>query len=144
MRFLPLIIAQRMAMAHGLVLALSLVVSPALFGAESLQQNLYPTGGGHFAVTLSPCKDKVPFLNGYLTNNTGTNWLYVEIQVKVTRGNATETYRFNLERVGANGRAIRQVIENAANQDCESIRLCHLELIAAHSEERAAGARQKR
>jgi hypothetical protein len=37
---------------------------------------------------------------------------------------------------------MRQAIEGAANQDCESIRLSDLELIAAHSEEPAA-ARQK-
>jgi hypothetical protein len=133
-----------MAIVHALVLALTLAVSSVIFGAEPLQQNLYPAGGGHFAVSLSPCKDKTPVLNGYLTNNTGTHWLYIEIQVKVTRGSGTETYRFNLERVGASGRAMRQAIESAADQDCDSIRLSDLKLIAAHSEERAAEAQEKR
>ena len=123
---------------------LILAVSPVISGAAPLQQNLYPAGGGHFAVSLSPCKDKTAVLNGYLINNTGTSWLYIEVQVKVTRGNATETYRFNLERVGASGRVMRQAIEGAADQDCESIRLSDLKLIAAHSEERAAEAHGKR
>jgi hypothetical protein len=99
--------------------------------AEPLQQNLDAPGGGHFAITLSACRDKEPQLNGYLTNHTGRNWLYAEIQVKVTHGKQTETYRLNLERIPANGRAFRQAIDGAANQDCESFRLGNLELIAA-------------
>ena len=61
----------------------------------------------------------------------------MEIQVKVTQGNTTATYRLNLKRIGADGRAIRQLIDGPANQDCESIRLSDLELIAAYSEQRA-------
>jgi hypothetical protein len=70
------------------------------FAGEPLTQNLYPAGGGSFGVWLSPCKEKAPVLNGYLTNNTDTTWLYIELQVKVTHRSTTATYRFNLERIG--------------------------------------------
>jgi hypothetical protein len=59
--------------------------------------------------------------------------------VKVTHRSTTATYRFNLERIGEKGGTIKQAIESLAKVDCESIRLSGLELIAAHSDARAAG-----
>ena len=105
--------------------------------AESLTQKLYPAGGGHFAISLSTCDGTAPILNGTLTNNTDTTWLYIEIQVKVAQGTSTTTYRLNLERIGPKGATIRQRIEAPANQDCTSIRLSGLELISAWSEARS-------
>jgi hypothetical protein len=107
------------------------------FAAEPLTKNLYPAGGGHFAISLSACNEKAAVLYGRLANHTDTTWLYVEIQVKVTQGTSTTMYRLNLERIGADGRAIRQRIDGPADQDCTSIRLSDLELISAHSEARA-------
>ena len=105
--------------------------------ADPLTQNLYPAGGGHFAISLSACNGGSAILNGTLTNNTDTTWLYIEIQVKVTQGRSTTTYRFNLERIGPKGGTIRQRIEGPASQDCNSVTLSGLELISAYSEARA-------
>lgn len=112
-------------------------IRPAV-AAEPLIKNLYPAGGGHFAISISSCSGRAAVLNGSLTNNTDTTWLYVEIQVKVTQGRATTTYRLNLERIGLKGSTIRQRIEGPENQDCAAFRLSDLELIAAYSEARAA------
>src|SRR5262245_48326809 len=110
--------------------------------AEPLVENLYPAGGGHFAISLSACNGTTAQLNGALANNTDTIWLYVEVQLKVTIGNSTSTYRLNLERIGPKGITIRQRLEGAANQDCDAIRLSGLELISAYSETRAAAKKQ--
>jgi hypothetical protein len=110
--------------------------------AETLAQNLYPAGGGHFAVSLSPCSGKEAVLTGSLTNNTDAVWLYIEIQVKVTQGHSTTMYRLNLERIGPKGGTIRQRIDGPANQQCTSVRLRDLELIAAYSEARASGTKR--
>src|SRR6185295_12734763 len=91
--------------------------------AEPLTQNLYPAGGGHFAISLSSCSEKAAVVNGSLTNNTDAVWLYIEIQVKVTQGRSTTTYRLNLERIGPKGGTIRQRIDGPGNQDCTSVRL---------------------
>ena len=106
--------------------------------AGDLTQSLYPAGGGSFLITLSTCQEKAAILNGRLTNHTGDTWLYIEIQVKVAHGSSSATYRFNLERIGAKGGAMRQRLEGMSKADCETIRLSELELIAAHSDARAA------
>ena len=124
-----------LTLTWSLVLALSGV--PRALTAEPLAQKLYPPGGGHFAISLSTCDGGAAVLNGTLTNNTDTTWLYIEIQVKVTRGTSTTAYRLNLERIGPNGGTIRQRIEGAANQECAAIRLSGLELISAQSETRS-------
>jgi len=80
--------------------------------------------------------------NGSLTNNTDTNWLYIEIQLKVTKGHSTTTYRLNLERIGPKGGTIRQRIDGPDNQQCTSVRLSDLELISAYSEARAGGTKR--
>jgi hypothetical protein len=119
-------------------LLLVISVLPVAFAAEPVTKKFYPAGGGNFEISLSACNEKAAVLNGRLTNNTDTTWLYVEIQVKVTQGNATSTYRLNIERIGADGRTLRKRIDGPANQDCEAIRLSDLKLISAYSEERAA------
>src|ERR1043166_9911024 len=106
-----------------LLLALSLL--PAAFAEEPLVKSLYPTGGGHFQVRVSPCKEKSAVINGSLTNNTDSKWLYIEIQGKATLGNSTATYRFNLERIGEKDATFKQPIET--NADCSTIRLSDLE-----------------
>src|SRR5262245_61947040 len=83
--------------------------------AGELKETLHPAGGGSFEVELSSCKDKVPLLNGRLINNTDANWLYVELQVKVTHGSTSGTYRFNLERIGEKGANIRHTIDELRN-----------------------------
>jgi hypothetical protein len=117
---------------------------PCVFAAEPVTKNLYPAGGGHFTVSLSPCSSSgtAAVLSGTLTNQTDATWLYIEIQVQVTQGTSTATYRLNLERIGPKGGVIRQRIDGPADQDCGSIRLSGVELIAAYSESRA-GAKKR-
>src|SRR6266567_1673056 len=98
---------QFLARGWPLLLAITCMRSAA---AESATQKLYPAGGGHFAISLSTCNGSAAVLNGSLTNNTGASWLYIEIQIKVTQGTSTATYRLNLERIGAKGGTIRQPI----------------------------------
>lgn len=120
-------------MALRRLLLSAAAVLPIAFGGEPRTQNLYPAGGGSFEVTLSACKDKAPILNGRL-NHTGASWLYIEIQVKVTHGSSTAAYRFNLERIGEKGAAMRQPLEGMSKVDCESIQLGGMELIAAQKQ----------
>ena len=121
------------------LLTLTLLASGGMLSAaEPLSKNLYPPGGGHFAISLSACSDGKAVLNGSLANNTDTTWLYIEVQVKVTRGNSAATYRLNLERIGPKGGTIRQRLEGPADQDCASYQIAEVQLISAYSEARAA------
>jgi hypothetical protein len=118
------------------------MVPAVVLTAETLTQRLYPPGGGHFEISLSTCQDKAAVLNGHLANHTGDTWLYAEVELKLTQGSTTTKYVLNLERIGADGRAIRQRIDGPAGQDCGTIRLSDVRLISAYSEERMAKAKR--
>jgi len=115
-----------------------LLAAGSMLAEEPQQWTLAPPGGGQFAITLSACSGGAAVLNGALANQTDDTWLYVEIQVKVSKAGAASTYRFNLERIGPKGIAIKQRIEGPANQDCTAYRIDGVELISAYSETRAA------
>lgn len=118
----------RLLTAAGWMLALAIAPARA---AERLVKDLHPAGGGYLRITLSACSGADAMLNGSIENHTDSTWLYIEVQVKVTTANSTTPYRLNLERIGSGGGNIRQRIEGAAGQDCNTIRLSDIELIAA-------------
>ena len=120
-----------------------LLLAGAAVAAEPGTWTLSPEGGGQFVITLAACNaQNAAVLTGTLANQTEDTWLYVEIQVKVTKAGATSTYRFNLERIGPKGINIRQRIEGPANQECTAFRIDSVELISAYSETRKARKKQ--